>query len=347
MSNHFTGLRFGPPADDPRLDLTDLFAFPAPGDPTRTVLILDSNPFAIGEAFHPDAVYRINVDNDGDAETDIAFSVVFSDPKDGRQTATLYKATGPEAREAEAVGTPIVSDAEVSFGAEPNIIESDSYRFFAGSRSEPFFLDFVGLLEAFNWGDGKNLTDLKDVDPFPWTGDDTFAPYNVFGIVLELPTSELGANPSLGIWGRASVRSNGKLDHLDRAGHPLIATFYNTDETKEEYNRTEPARDRELFLHQAVEILEHNGGYSAEEAQKVIDEVGLLPDMLRYDPAKPAEYPNGRAPTDHVVAARMAMISNDSVPSDGLDPHDDLLGEFPYLGTPHPNPPPPPPPLEA
>ena len=79
----------------------------------------------------------------------------------------------------------------------------------------------------------------------------------------------------------------------------------------------------------------------------MIDEAGLLPDMLRYDPAKPAEYPNGRALTDHVVAARLAMISNNSVPSDGLAPHDDLLGEFPYLGTPHANPPPPPPPPES
>jgi hypothetical protein len=41
------------------------------------------------------------------------------------------------------------------------------------------------------------------------------------------------------------------------------------------------------------------------------------------------------------------MISNNSVPSDGLGPHDDLLEEFPYLGTPHPNPPPPPPPPEG
>jgi hypothetical protein len=164
--------------------------------------------------------------------------------------------------------------------------------------------------------------------------------------VLELPTSELGPNPTLGIWGRASMRSNGRLEHVDRAGHPTIASFFNTDETKEEYNRTEPARDRERFLHQAIEILEHNGGYSAQEAETVIDEAGLLPDMLRYDPVKPAEYPNGRALADHVVAARLAMISNNSVPSDGLRPHDDLLEEFPCLGTPHPNPPPPPPPPE-
>jgi Domain of unknown function (DUF4331) len=242
MSNHFTGLRLGPPAEDPRLDLTDLFAFQAPASPSRTVLILNSNTFGIADAFHPDAVYRINVDNDGDAETDVAFSVVFSQPNEGGQRATVYMATGPEARETEAVGSPIINDAEVSFGAEASPVTDGAHTFFAGSRSDPFFVDFAGILAAFNWKDGQNFTDLKDVDPFPWTGNDTLAPYNAFGIVLELPTSELGPNPSLGIWGRASVRRNGKLDHVDRAGHPTIASFFNTDETKEEYNRTEPNR---------------------------------------------------------------------------------------------------------
>ena len=346
MSNHFTGLRLGPPAEDSRLDLTDLFAFQAPADPTRTVLILNANTFGVADAFHPDAVYRINIDNDRDAETDVAFSVVFDKPEDGRQRATVYMATGRDARRSEAVGSPIVTNAEVSFGPEPKIVTAGARTFFAGSRSDPFFVDFAGILAAFNWKDGKNFTDLKDVDPFPWTGNDTLAVYNAFGIVLELPTSELGPDPSLGIWGRASVHSNGTFDHVDRAGHPTIASFFNTDETKEQYNRTEPARDRELFLHQAIEILEHNGGYSAQQAEAVIDEAGLLPDMLRYDPARPAKYPNGRTLSDHVVEARLAMISNNSVPSDGLRPHDDLLEDFPYLGTPHPSPPPPPPPPE-
>ncbi len=236
-------MRLGPPAEDPRLDLTDLFAFQAPADSSRTVLILDANTFAIAAAYHPDAVYRINVDNDGHAETDIAFSVVFSEPEHGPQRATVHMATGPEARQADAVGTPIVTDAEVSFGPEPNVVTSGPYTFFAGLRSDPFVVDFGGVRAAFNWKDGKNFTDLKDVDPFPWTGNDTLADYNAFGIVLELPTSELGPNPSLAIWGRASVRNNGTLEHLDRAGHPIIASFFNTDETKEEYNRTEPARD--------------------------------------------------------------------------------------------------------
>ena len=57
--------------------------------------------------------------------------------------------------------------------------------------------------------------------------------------------------------------------------------------------------------------------------------------MLRDHPGKAAEYPNGRALIDHVVAARLALISNNGIPNDGLRPHDDLLEEFPYLGTPH------------
>ena len=67
MSNHFSAANLQHPGDDPRLDLTDLFVFTAPDDPDRTVLIMDSNPFMKGTEFNPDAVYRFNIDNDGDA----------------------------------------------------------------------------------------------------------------------------------------------------------------------------------------------------------------------------------------------------------------------------------------
>ena len=85
MSNHFSAANLQHPGDDARLDLTDLFVFAAPDNPDRTVLIMDSNPFTKGDGFHPDAVYRFNIDNDGDALADVAFSVTFSEFKDGRQ----------------------------------------------------------------------------------------------------------------------------------------------------------------------------------------------------------------------------------------------------------------------
>ena len=339
MSNHFTGLKLGAPLVDHRLDLTDLYAFQAPADPTRTVLILNANTFAEAPDFHPGAVYRINIDNDGDTQTDVAISVVFSELHEDRQSATVYLATGLEARSAEAVGNPIIKDAEVSFGPEPHIAESGPYTFFAGLRSDAFFVDFEGILNLFDHKGGKNFTALAGATkPSPWTGKDRLANENVFGMVLELPTSVLGANRAVRIWGRASVRRDGQLIHVDRAGHPTIASFFNTDETKEEYNRTEPAHDRERFLDQFIHVLGHTGDYSTAEAKAAIDAERLLPDMLGFDPAKRGGYPNGRLLTDHVVAHCQAFMSKGEIPSDGLRPHTDLLPEFPYLGRPHPVP---------
>ena len=340
MSNHFTGLKLGPPLGDQRLDLTDLFAFQAPSDKTRTVLILDTNTFAQAKDFHPDAVYRINIDNDGDALTDVAISFVFSETQQGRQSATVYLAKGEEARSPEAVGEQIITNAEVSFGSEPNITKSGPYTFFAGLRSDPFFVDFDGILRLFDHKGGRNFTGHPNLEggKAPWTGKDRLANENVFGIVLELPTSVLGANPSVRIWGRCSVHREGKFVHVDRDGNPTVASFFNTDETKEEYNASEPVHDRERFLDQFIHVLGHTGNYTREEAIAAIDADKLLPDMMTYDPSKPAKYPNGRVFTDHVIAHRLAFISKGEIPPDGLRPHTDMLADFPYLGTPHPAP---------
>src|SRR6478735_5008866 len=101
MSNHFTGLSLGPPLGDQRLDLCDLYAFPSPADATRTVLILNANPNA--DALHPDAIYRLAIDNDGDLRNDIAFSFVFSVPEGGRQTVDVYLAIHDDAEAPQAV----------------------------------------------------------------------------------------------------------------------------------------------------------------------------------------------------------------------------------------------------
>ena len=73
-----------------------------------------------------------------------------------------------------------------------------------------------------------------------------------------------------------------------------------------------------------------------KQAIAAIEADRLLPDMMSYDPSKPAGYPNGRTFTDHVVAHRLAFISKGEIPPDGLEPHTDTLKDFPYLGTPHP-----------
>ena len=333
MSNHFTGLSLGPPLGDQRLDLCDLYAFQSPADPTRTVLILNANPNA--DALHPDAIYRLAIDNDGDLLDDIAFSYVFSTPVDGRQTVDVHLAVGAAAEQAEAVGDKIFDAVEVSFGPTPVIATSDGFTFFAGARSDAFFFDFDGIKNLFDTSGGRNFTALHPAGAAPWTGVDSNTTANVFSIAIEMPTAFLGATPDIRIWGRCSLRRDGELVHVDRAGHPSVSSFFNTDDTKEEYNASVPVHDRERWIGQFVHLMGHTGGYTDEEAIAAIDEEGTLPDMLRFDPSKPAKYPNGRVFTDDVIDYRLAFLSKGDIPPTGLSPHTDTLDTFPYLGTPH------------
>lgn len=168
----------------------------------------------------PDAIYRLAVDNDGDLENDIAFSYVFSTPKDGKQTVDVFMATGEKARSVVAV-RKIFSDVEVSFGATPNIATSGDYKFFAGARSDAFFFDYDGIKALYDTRGGRNFTSLNRAGGPPWTGVDSNTEANVCSMVIELPTSELGANPDIRIWGRCSVGKVHGLLHVDRDWSPL------------------------------------------------------------------------------------------------------------------------------
>jgi Domain of unknown function (DUF4331) len=334
MSNHFTGLSLGPPLGDQRLDLCDLYAFVSPADPTRTVLILNANPNA--DALHPDAIYRLAVDNDGDLLNDLAFSFVFSVPEDGRQTVDVFKAVGDEAESPLPVGEKIFDAIEVSFGPTANVAHAGDYTFAAGARSDAFFFDFDGIKNLFDITGGRNFTAPHLGGTSPWTGLDSNLTANVFSIAIELPTAELGADPHIRIWGRCSLKRDGELLHVDRAGHPSVSSFFNTDDTKEEYNASVPVNDRARWTAQFVHLMGHTGGYTEEEAVAEIDTEGTLPDMLTFDPAKPAKYPNGRVFTDDVIDYRLAFLTKGDCPPSGLAPHTDTLDVFPYLGNPHP-----------
>ncbi|MFF5468750.1 DUF4331 family protein [Streptomyces achromogenes] len=316
MSHHLSGPDLRSPMDDARLDLTDLFAFTAPGD--RTVLIMNVNPVAPtgGRAFHPDAVYRVNVDTDGDHRADVAFSFVFSPPEDGRQTVTVHRAEGDQAREHEAAGPALFTDVPVSLGTEARVAESGPYTFFAGFRSDPFFADLDGIVKKFQW-----------------TGVDWGADKNVFGIVLEMPHAELGTDPVIGVWARVSLRENGRLKSVDRGAHPSLTAYFNTDDVKDAYNAGEPADDWATYRAPWAAVLQHFGGYDEQSAERALRTV--LPDVLRLDRGKPTAYPNGRTLTDDVTSARLAMLTAGKVTTDHIGPHTDLLPGFPYLGVPH------------
>ncbi len=184
MSNHFSAgdheHPFMFPGGDARLDLTDLFVFTAPGNRDRTVLIMNSNPFLEGNGFHPDAIYRFNIDNDGDSLADAAFSFTFSELKDGRQTATAHYATGREAQSREPLGAVLIQGTQVGFNQKTAPVEAGAGRLFVGTRSDPFFADADNVLEWLTKG-AHGL--------FDWKGNDTFGEGNVNSIARSTRSS--------------------------------------------------------------------------------------------------------------------------------------------------------------
>jgi Domain of unknown function (DUF4331) len=314
VSNHFSAAMLKFPGDDARLDLTDLFLFASPQSAGKTVLILDVNPFMTGADFHPEAVYRINIDNDGDTQADIAFSFVFSESSGGAQTGTVYYARGSQAREPEPVGKVLIEGIPVGFDAMAKPVEAGECRLFVGVRSDPFFADGEGAFHDFQF-----------------TGDDTFAGKNVLTMALEVPDDMLGPGPEIAVWCTASVRRDGELVQVDRYGNPSFNPFF-VDELKNKFNAGHPADDVADFLEPWSELLESRG-YPADVARETA--LTVLPDVMHYNRTRPAHYPNGRVLTDDVYDMRMAFLTYGQVTSDGVEPHDDYMTEFPFLGTPN------------
>src|SRR3979490_1153064 len=102
MSHHYSGPDFGLLNGDARLDLTDLYAFPKPGVPRKSILIMNVHPSAavnppgstITEPFAPEALYELKIDTDGDAVADIAYRVRFSSSDGGARGGTLRPVCG-------------------------------------------------------------------------------------------------------------------------------------------------------------------------------------------------------------------------------------------------------------
>ncbi len=300
---------------DPRTDITDLYAFQKPGDPTRSIFIVNVHPDAPvqGAAFDPEASYELKIDTDGDAEADLAFHVRFAPAGDGRQTATVYRADGADARETGPAGEEIISGAPVCFDQEVRVATAGGYRFYAGLRSDPFFIDPVGFRNNFQW-----------------TGRDARADKNVFGIALEVPNSALGPNPRLGVWARTLAPVHGALAPVNQMGRPGNNVY---KRGAEDFNATPPARQRARYLPQFVATFQ-SFGYSEDEATALALE--WLPDILSYDYTSAAGFPNGRQLADDVADELVRVITGGRMSDDLLGPHTDFLADFPYLGPPHP-----------
>ncbi|HEY7122930.1 MAG TPA: DUF4331 family protein [Ktedonobacterales bacterium] len=309
----------GEEAEHPQenLDLTDFFVFQKPDDPQKTILIMNVNPMPpkLSDAFDSNASYEFLVDTNGDAVPDIAFRVFFSPATNGQQVATVVRASGAQASQNSEDGERVIQNAPVSFGRDTQVTSQGDYRFYAGLRSDPFFFDLMGFCNNLHF-----------------TGTDYFSDKDVFGMVLEVPNTALGASPKVGIWCRILASQGGALVQVARLAVPLLSILFTDAEAKPRFQQAEPAQDRAMFQSQFAGLLTQLG-HPADQAQQLTQR--FLPDILAYDYTQATGFFNGRTLSDDVADMLLALVTNGKTTSDQVGPHSDYLATFPYLGTPH------------
>jgi len=163
------------------------------------------------------------------------------------------------------------------------------------------------------------------------TGEDFFTGKDVCSIVLEVPNSALGSG-KMGLWHRTVDIASGKWVQVDRGALASQSVFLTGGEIGA-YQAGQPLEDAR-FISIFAHSLEHTGGYAPEAAKRAAEI--LLPDILPYDPSKPASYPvNGRTLTDDAIDVFLPILTNGKVTRDNVGHHTDLLASFPYVGAPH------------
>jgi hypothetical protein len=273
-------------AADPQVDGTDLYAFVSPNDRSAVTLISNWIPFEEGAggpnfySFAEHTNYDINIDNDGDAQSDIIFRWVFTNHY--RSTDTFLYNTGSvtslhdsdlnfyqtydlsriNAHNGHAVlmaNDVVTVPSNVGAASMPNHNEDlfdegvasagcTKCKTWAGQSDDPFFLD----LRVFDLIYGANFSEA---------GDDTLDGFNVNAIAVQVPKSMLAfgrnaaANPVIGIWTtaeRPSVRvqnSDGTVDfsgddvQVSRLGMPLVNEVVVPVGLKDFFNGSQPSGD--------------------------------------------------------------------------------------------------------
>ena len=288
------------------------------------------------------------------------------------QIFTVRRATGAAARRTEWTGTIVAIGRTTRYGHAARVAAvAGGGKAFAGPRDDPFYFDLVGFKHMKarilagsttlgTAGDTANC-DLADDDPGAkllscFTGTDTFAGTNVSSIVLKLPNANLGGTGhKIGVWATTAIQKpSGGWQRIDRMGRPAINTVFNiTDAEKDLQNLVNPTDDRGTMKDTTVAVLNAFGNvlsansltpYTAAEVNAIANV--LLPDTLTLKLGSSAGFAsgsslatlklNGRKPSDDVINAEFALVTNFNITSDGVDANDaSFLTTFPYLAAPH------------
>jgi uncharacterized protein DUF4331 len=267
----------------------------------------------------------------------------------------------------------------------------DGTKVFVGQRDDPFFVDLGATFDAINV---RKLTGNQG------EGKDDFSGMSISSIVLQLPERQVtkdhrsvsgpsASNAVVGVYQsterkrlqvngsrrkKARRSGNSKWVQVSRLGNPLVNEVVIPLGKKDQFNRTSPDRDAELYGKYVVKpelaaILNALFDIGAPENDRTDIVQALLqglPDLNQQKGAKPVDtlklnlgvppadmedrfgviggdtagFPNGRRLGDDVVDIELQVVAGflkgNKVPlGDGVDRNDKpFLSSFPYLAPP-------------
>jgi Domain of unknown function (DUF4331) len=260
-------------SQDPVADNTDFYMWVTPDATDSVTFVVNVVPFQSpygGPNFYrfgDDVIYRVHIDNDGDAKANIVYEFRFktevrnaqtflyntgavtsldSPNLNVRQFMTVTRvdtATGERMHLAEnaPVAPPNIGKASMpDYNALANAaitVLSGGGKVFAGQRDDPFFADLGPIF------------DLLQIRPM--NAIDALAYYNVNSIVLQVPKSALVANdPVIGAWTTTSRTSTAVFGggpiaekQVSRLGQPLVNEAVLPLALKDAFNTISPDVD--------------------------------------------------------------------------------------------------------
>jgi len=238
-------------------DITDVFAFLDPGNPSRMVLAMGVNPFAVPGAepsyrFSPEYLYQFKIDRSGTYNEDLVFQIRFENTATGQKA---FISVGNPGASVGAINQLLISPNSSLNGAVGGTIGSaSSIQVFTGLRDDPFVFDLAqfnrilaGTQDVFRDIPASPLGPLRGrpVRADGTSGVDAFGGFNASYIVIEFPVSWLGVNKIINVWATVSAPSselNG-YTQFERMGQPAFNTVFIPKPLKDAFNQGVPVTD--------------------------------------------------------------------------------------------------------
>ncbi|MEJ8562108.1 DUF4331 family protein [Yoonia sp. GPGPB17] len=257
----------------------------------------------------PDLIYMFRLDTDGDAIADIAYKIRVRDIEDDRQkqTVELRLAEGDDAQSNDWNGREIARGYTTALNRALEVTEGDNGELlFIGPRRDPFFFDFTTVQAPAALAIKQALAGGDNLPAEP-TSIGAFGISDMTLIVLEVPGL---ADQALNYWAVVADRDGTSVDRMGRAGVQGIffvdpPVGYNEDRylpvdpdypTVGDFNNAYNAASPDEGLSRFGDQFAFSFNRLEVEEQKLDDTVAFYaPDMLAWDPSKPAGYPNGRS----------------------------------------------------